>query len=76
MERVVVIEAVALYWPLCLAVFLALLLRPSARERAAIAMASTWQVASLALLNALAQQVGWWRFSERCAGDAFDATCS
>ena len=64
MERVVVIEAVALYWPLCLAVFLALLLRPSARERAAIAMASTWQAASLALLNALAQQVGWWRFSE------------
>ena len=62
MKREFVIECIALYWPVCLAAFFVLLLRPSRRELAAIAMAVTWQAASLAMLNAWAQHLQWWEF--------------
>ena len=64
MKRAVIIEAAALYWPLCFALFLGIYRRPSSPERAAIAMAATWQASALVILNVLAQRLEWWSFSD------------
>ena len=57
------IEPIALYTPIVLAVILWLCLRVYARLRVAIVMTSLWQAATLPWLNILAESQGWWSFT-------------
>ena len=63
MTKTVAIEAVSLYFPLCSAFVLALLLRPSSVVWSSILMSVTWQLASLPWLNYFCVHAGVWQFT-------------
>lgn len=57
------IEAIALYWPILTAVILALTLRVNSRERLGLLYAVLWNLATLPVLNGIAEWAGWWTFT-------------
>ena len=58
-----VIEAVALYWPILTALILGASFRINKREGLALLYAVLWNLATLPCLNGIAESVGWWSFA-------------
>ncbi|MGJ8722971.1 MAG: methyltransferase family protein [Roseibacillus sp.] len=57
-----VIEAVALYWPILTALILGFVLRINRREGLGVLYAVLWNLATLPCLNGIAEWAGWWNF--------------
>ena len=62
LDRVFVIEIVALYWPIVASMILVQFVTP--RIRVGVLLALVWQLACLPWINYLAQLRGWWSFAE------------
>lgn len=65
MDRALIVEIAALYFPLFLAGCLLVKKRPSYREKSAIAISSTWNAAFLVLGNGVFQYLHCWEFLPR-----------
>lgn len=57
------IEAVCLYWPILTAFILGFVFQISRRERLGLLYAILWNLATLPVLNGIAESLGWWSFT-------------
>lgn len=62
MDRLTLLRAAALYLPLCFAGIAWLATSPGPRDRAAVFLATAWNVPSLLALHIAATRFGWWSF--------------
>ena len=59
----VIIEAICLYWPILTALILGFIFQISRRECLGLLYALLWNLATLPILNGIAERYNWWSFS-------------
>lgn len=64
MNRALWIQVIAIYWPIAMALALAIWIRPGRRERIGLLFACAWVAGVLPLLDGLIQIAGSWRYMD------------
>lgn len=64
MDREIIIRAAALYLPISILLLLFIWRRPTVRLRVGLLLGVAWNLATLPLLQGLAERASWWQFQD------------